>query len=89
MLPPSYSCRWCTCHALCRLRRRGIDRLFSIIGLRPVRCLTCGRKSYMRLNEKDLTPPEKSNTPISAPLARVAPAELSAVEIQTTSRHAA
>ena len=55
MLPSHYTCRSCKCHALCRLRRRGIDHLFSAVGLSPVRCLTCGSKSYMRLAEKDRT----------------------------------
>jgi hypothetical protein len=38
----------------------------------------------MRLADKDLEPPEKPNTQMCAPLARVAP-----VQMETTSRHAA
>ena len=86
MLPYSYSCPRCKCHALCRLRRKGIDRVFSLFGLRPVRCLTCLRKSYMRIADKDLIVNEKGSTPMSAPLARVAPVQM---ETTTTSRHAA
>lgn len=86
MLPYSYSCPRCNCHALCRLRRRGIDRVFSLFGLRPVRCMTCLRKSYMRIAEKDLGSLGRTNTPMSAPLARVAPVQM---ETTTTSRHAA
>jgi hypothetical protein len=66
------------------LRRKGLDRFFSAFGLRPVRCLTCGRKSYIRIADKDLIVCEKVNTPMSSPLAHVAP-----VHMETTSRHAA
>lgn len=52
-----------------------MDHFLSAFGLRPVRCLTCGKKSYMRLAEKDLTPAEKPRTPMDAPLARVAPVQ--------------
>ena len=86
LLPYSYSCPRCKCHALCRLRRKGMDRIFSFFGLRPVRCLTYLRKSYMRIEEKDLALLDRLNTPASAPLARVAPVQ---AETRTTSRHAA
>ena len=101
MLPSSYSCSHCKCSALCRLRRKGvIDRVMSIFSLRPVRCLTCGSKSYKRLRDKDLLPSERSKTP-DRPLARVAPAQPArppdsiaavpahTVPMPTTSRNAA
>jgi hypothetical protein len=53
LLPVSYTCSRCKCHALCRIRRKGLARILSIFGLRPVICLTCGKKSYMMLAEKD------------------------------------
>lgn len=66
MLPSSYRCRSCKCSALCRIKRKKFDYLFSLIGLRPVRCLTCGRKSYKRIAEKDLNPPTRV-TPTAKP----------------------
>jgi hypothetical protein len=80
LLPSSYSCPRCHCHALCRLRRKGpLGYALSLLGLRPVRCLTCGRKSYIRLAAKDLTPPTGSKRgPLDAPLARVAPVAIDA-----------
>jgi hypothetical protein len=72
LLPSSYTCPRCKCHALCRLRRSGIDFLFSIFGLRPVRCLTCGSKSFLRLAEKDRTPtPNRRKIEPEAPAAPV------------------
>jgi hypothetical protein len=53
LLPDTYTCSKCKCHALCRMRRKGLARLLSLFGLRPVLCLTCGKKSYLRLAEKD------------------------------------
>lgn len=54
--------------------------MFSLLGLRPVRCLTCGKKSYIRLEEKDLTPPAaKERVSLDSPLAPAAPV---AVETQ-------
>jgi len=53
LLPVSYTCSRCKCHALCRMRRKGLGRILSLFGLRPVICLTCGKKSYMLLAEKD------------------------------------
>ena len=35
------------------MRRKGLGRVLSVFGLRPVLCLTCGRKSYMLLSERD------------------------------------
>lgn len=63
MLPSSYSCPRCKCSALCRQRRKGLDWLFSAIGLRPVICLTCGKKSHIHLNAKDLTPATRTRKP--------------------------
>jgi hypothetical protein len=77
LLPSRYTCPRCQCHALCRVRRKGIDYLLSAIGLSTVRCLTCGCKSYMRLEERDRIPKPKRRaaldiarvTPVSAPAA--------------------
>jgi len=35
------------------LHRKGPDWLFSLIGVRPARCLTCGRKFYARYKLSD------------------------------------
>jgi len=35
------------------MRRKGLARVLSFFGLRPVLCLTCGKKSYRRLAEMD------------------------------------
>ena len=48
MLPARYSCPRCHCHALYQTRRRGLDWLISVIGLRPIRCMTCDKRFYMR-----------------------------------------
>jgi hypothetical protein len=48
MLPPDYACPRCKCHACYALHRRRFDWIFSIFGLRPARCLTCGRKFFTR-----------------------------------------
>jgi hypothetical protein len=48
MLPAKFSCPRCKCHALYQTRRRGVDWLMSAIGLRPVRCMTCEKRFYMR-----------------------------------------
>jgi len=53
LLPETYTCSRCKCHALCRMRRKGLARVLSLFGLRPVLCLTCGKKSYRRLAEMD------------------------------------
>jgi hypothetical protein len=47
MLPPSYSCPSCKCHALYRTRRRGLGWLMSAFGFRPARCYTCGKRCYV------------------------------------------
>jgi transcription elongation factor Elf1 len=48
MLPATFSCPRCRCHALYRTRRRGLDWLMSVVGLKPVRCFTCDKRFYMR-----------------------------------------
>jgi hypothetical protein len=66
MLPPSYSCPSCKCHALYRTRRRGFGWFMSIVGFRPARCYTCGKRCYVlirrpaakrRLKEKPVVVP--------------------------------
>jgi hypothetical protein len=49
MLPPSYTCPSCKCHALYRTRRRGLGWLMSLIGFWPARCYTCSRRCYVQL----------------------------------------
>lgn len=48
MLPAKFRCPRCKCHALYIARRRGLDWLMSAIGLRPVRCMTCDKRFYLR-----------------------------------------
>jgi hypothetical protein len=49
MLPSSFSCPRCKCGACHRLHRKGpLDRLISMLGLRPMGCLTCGKRFYAR-----------------------------------------
>jgi hypothetical protein len=48
MLPSEYACPRCECHACYALHRKGFDKLLSLFGLRPARCLTCGRKFFTR-----------------------------------------
>ena len=48
MLPADFACPRCKCHALYRTRRKRVDWLMSILGLRPVRCLTCDKRFYIR-----------------------------------------
>lgn len=48
MLPSEYSCPRCKCRACYALHRRGFAWVLSLFGLRPARCLTCGRKFYTR-----------------------------------------
>jgi len=47
MLPRSYSCPSCKCHALYRTRRKGFGWIMSLIGFRPARCYTCGKRCYV------------------------------------------
>jgi hypothetical protein len=49
MLPASYTCPSCKCHALYRTRRRGLGWLMSLAGFSPARCMTCRRKCYVYL----------------------------------------
>jgi hypothetical protein len=49
MLPPSYTCPSCKCHALYRTRRKGFGWLMSLVGFWPARCFTCRRKCYVYL----------------------------------------
>jgi hypothetical protein len=49
MLPSTFSCPRCKCGACHRLHRKsGIDWLLSKFGLRPMGCLTCGKRFYSR-----------------------------------------
>ena len=48
MLPSTYACPSCKCRACYALHRKGFDRLLSLFGLRPARCLTCNRKFFAR-----------------------------------------
>jgi hypothetical protein len=49
LLPDTFSCPRCKCHALYRTRRKGgLDWLMSFFGLRPVRCFTCSKGFYIR-----------------------------------------
>jgi hypothetical protein len=52
MLPPSYTCPSCKCHALYRTRRKGLGWLMSLVGFWPARCLTCRRKCYVYLRHQ-------------------------------------
>jgi hypothetical protein len=47
MLPPTFSCPYCKCHALYRTRRKGFGWLMSLFGFRPARCYTCGKSFYV------------------------------------------
>jgi hypothetical protein len=58
MLPPSFSCPRCKCHALYRTRRKGFGWLMSLFGLRPARCFTCGKRFYVYMRR----PPAKVRT---------------------------
>jgi hypothetical protein len=49
MLPATFSCPRCKCHALYLPHRKALlDRLMSVLGLRPVRCMTCDKRFYVR-----------------------------------------
>jgi hypothetical protein len=48
MLSSTFSCPRCKCGACQRLHRRGFDWLLSPFGLRPLGCLTCGKRFYTR-----------------------------------------
>jgi hypothetical protein len=48
MLPSTYACPSCKCRACYALHRKGFDRVLSLFGLRPARCLTCNRKFFAR-----------------------------------------
>ena len=72
MLPPSYTCPSCKCHALYRTRRKGMGWLMSLVGFWPARCMTCRKKCYVFLRyrpsvRKPRNPPRPKNaaeTPI-------------------------
>jgi hypothetical protein len=49
MLPPSFSCPSCKCHALYRTRRSGFGWLMSLVGFWPARCFTCNKRCYVYL----------------------------------------
>ena len=51
MLPPSYTCPSCKCHALYRTRRKGLGWLMSLVGFWPARCMTCRKKCYVHLRQ--------------------------------------
>jgi len=51
VLPATFTCPRCKCHALYVARRRGLDWLVSAIGLRPVRCMTCDKRFYLRYSQ--------------------------------------
>jgi hypothetical protein len=48
MLPSTFSCPRCKCGACQRLHRKGLDWPMSMMGLRPMGCLTCGKRFYTR-----------------------------------------
>lgn len=48
MLPSDYRCPRCHCQACYALHRKGFDWVMSLFGLRPARCLTCGKRFYAR-----------------------------------------
>jgi transcription elongation factor Elf1 len=59
MLPATFCCPRCKCHALYRIHRTGLDWLMSAIGLRPVRCMTCDKRFHVRYSLiKDFDEPE-------------------------------
>jgi len=49
LLPSSYSCPHCKCHALYCVRRKWFDLPMTIFELTPIRCWTCSRRSHLRL----------------------------------------
>lgn len=53
MLPSNYNCPSCKCSACYAIHRKGIDWVFSLLGLRPARCLTCSRRFYARYKLSD------------------------------------
>jgi hypothetical protein len=62
MLPATFSCPRCKCHALYRTRRTGLDWIMSVFGLRPVRCMTCDKRfhlRYSRIKDYDPDPPKQ------------------------------
>jgi hypothetical protein len=56
MLPSDYACPRCKCRACYAVHRKGFDRVISLFGLRPARCLTCGKKFYAHY-QVDRKPP--------------------------------
>lgn len=51
------------------MHRRGIDRVISLLGFRPARCLTCMRKFYLRYTiEKVPASVARAFTPKPSPL---------------------
>ena len=61
MLPSDYMCPRCQCQACYALHRKGFDWVMSMIGLRPARCLTCGKRFYARYSMAN-DQPEQSNS---------------------------
>jgi hypothetical protein len=53
MLPSDYACPRCECRACYALHRKGLDWILSLFGLRPARCLTCGRRFHTRYEVTD------------------------------------
>ena len=51
MLPATFSCPRCKCPALYLARPSGLDRLMSVVGLSPARCMTCGKRFYLRSSQ--------------------------------------
>ncbi len=63
MLPATFRCPRCKCHALYVARRRGLDWLMSAFGLRPVRCMTCDKRFHLRYSRiKDYDPDARGRT---------------------------
>jgi DNA-directed RNA polymerase subunit RPC12/RpoP len=61
MLPATFRCPRCKCHALYLARRRGLDWLMTVFGLRPARCMTCSKRFYLRhsrVKQFNLGPPK-------------------------------
>jgi hypothetical protein len=48
LFPATIKCPSCKIGACYPLHRKGLDWSISLLGLRPVRCLTCTRKFYRR-----------------------------------------
>lgn len=57
MLPPTFTCPSCKCHALYRTRRRGFGWLMSLFGFFPARCFTCNKRCYVYLGRPPVKRP--------------------------------